>query len=68
LWIVVGDQNTKYFQKFANYWKIFNIIWELEDGQGNKKRGFSEPTSLGVEYFSGIFKELVQVKIGEILK
>jgi hypothetical protein len=28
LWIVARDQNTKFFQKIANYRKNYNTIWE----------------------------------------
>jgi hypothetical protein len=47
LWLETIFQNSKFFQKFANFRKIFNTIWELKDSQGNKKRGFSDLAALG---------------------
>jgi hypothetical protein len=39
---VLWDQNTEFFQNFANHWKNFNTIWELNDPLGNKVWGFSD--------------------------
>ena len=35
VWIVLGDANTKFFQKYASARRNVNAIWELEDGDGN---------------------------------
>jgi hypothetical protein len=68
LWLVVGDQNTKYFQNFANYRRNYNTIWELRDANGVSIAGFKELATLGVKHFQGLFKENAQVKMGEMLQ
>jgi len=59
-----GDQNTKFFQNYANHRKNINTIWEMPNPEGVKVRGFKAwPT-----YFKILLSEPAGVNIGEILK
>lgn len=53
-----GDQNMKFFQKFSNYRKSYNTIWELNDSSSDKIRGFSNLANLSMSHFEQWFKEL----------
>ena len=53
----VGDLNMKLFQRYANYCKSFNAIWELKDADGSKVCGFSNLTSLWIQHFHSLFQE-----------
>lgn len=35
LWITMGDQNTRFFHKFASMRRRTNSIWDIEDSAGN---------------------------------
>jgi len=36
LWLEVRDLNPKFFQRFTNYHKSYNTIWELRDENDTK--------------------------------
>jgi hypothetical protein len=59
---------TQYFHKIANHMKNFNIIWELEDSHGTKKKGFDELADLGVAHFKTLFAKNKNEKVGDMLE
>jgi hypothetical protein len=68
VWIQEGDNNTKYFHKFASFRRMTNSIWEIKDDQGKKVTNFEEIVGAGKKNFSSLFKEPVGCPITEILK
>jgi hypothetical protein len=68
IWLALGDHNSKYFHKLANFKKIQNTLCELKDQNDNSVKRFKGLVDLGVNHFQDIFKELERAKIGEVLK
>eukprot|EP01018_Ginkgo_biloba_P018081 Gb_04379 [translate_table: standard] len=64
IWLQQGDQNTKYFHNYARFRENQNTIWELTGRGGIIK----DLAALGVQHFSGIFKEPDRANLGEIIK
>ena len=47
VWISRGDENTEFFQWYANQRKSGNTIWELQERGGENIRGFKDLEALG---------------------
>jgi hypothetical protein len=57
LWIQAGDNNTKYFQQFANLRRNQNSIWEIKDEEGRRVNSFQDKMKLvqgSLKTFSGL--------------
>jgi len=67
-WIEPGDQKSFFFQNCSNHRKIINNIWEMNNIEGNKVRGFKELVDIGIQHFKGIFEKPTGANIGEIFR
>ena len=63
-----GDQNSKFFHRYASYRKSINTIHEVKDTRGNVTKTFEEKTKAVVEHFQELFKEPKGCPIQEILE
>eukprot|EP00253_Pinus_taeda_P033651 PITA_33651 len=63
-----GDNNTKFYHKFANGWKAINTIWELKDQQGHTISNQQNLARLATDHFRGIYKAPGNVNILEIMR
>ena len=54
-WALQGDSNTKYFHAMALARKNHNVIWGLEDEDGNLVIDDSSLKTMGIQYFKNIF-------------
>jgi hypothetical protein len=68
IWLSEGDNNTKFFNKYAAFRKNFNTIWELEGADGSKVSSFKDIASAGKNHFHYLFKESAASNIDEIVK
>ena len=57
LWLEEGDQNTKYFHRYASQRNSINTIHEIRTNRGFWARTFPEKTQAIVEHFHELFKE-----------
>lgn len=67
IWMEAGDQNTIFFIGLPITGKT-NSIWDLEDDDKNLVLGFKNISSLGLNHFKGIFKELEHIRMDYVLK
>jgi hypothetical protein len=56
LWLQVGDENTKFFHRYANCRKNINSIWKIDKGDGTWATNFKDMAFEGVNHFSSLFK------------
>ena len=54
-WLMFGDRNTSYYQKFASARKLRNRIGKLKDDQGVWREGTAYLNPLISQYFAGLF-------------
>jgi hypothetical protein len=66
--LVKGDNNTKFFQKYATYRRNFNHIWELKGPDGSRVSSFKDISHAGIQHFKYLFKESDVANIGDIIK
>ena len=55
IWLLCGDDNTPFFQKFANQRKNVNSIWKIKDDRGSMVEGFDAIAGAGVQHFETLF-------------
>eukprot|EP00253_Pinus_taeda_P004777 PITA_04777 len=67
IWLTEGDNNTKFFHKFANGRKAINTIWELHNAQGQLATTQQDLARLANEHFCNIYKAPRDVNILEIM-
>lgn len=56
IWLKDGDNNNKFYHKFANGRKAINTIWELKNEHGKSIQTFQEMAALANSHFKGIYK------------
>jgi len=50
-WLLEGDDNTKFYYKFANGRKNINTIWQLLDEHGHHANTFPQLATLANSHF-----------------
>eukprot|EP00253_Pinus_taeda_P029007 PITA_29007 len=68
IWLAEGDNNTKFYHKYANGRKAINIIWELQNEQGQVITVQQGLARLANEHFKSIYKAPREVNILEIMR
>ena len=66
--MVEGDQNTKFFHRYASHRKSINTIHEVRSSQGTWAKTFEEKIKAVVEHFQELFKEPAGCPISEMLE
>lgn len=51
IWLSSSDDNTKFFHAYAKGRKAQNIVWQLQDGLGNRVSNFDGLAHMGVSHF-----------------
>jgi hypothetical protein len=64
----VGENNSKNFHQYANFWKNINTIWEIRSEDGSKAFTFKEKEEEGVCFFQYLFQEPRGCPIQDILR
>lgn len=57
MWLVVGDENTKFFHHVANWRCINNAIWDSLDASGNLVSDQDSIKRGVVSFFSNLYKD-----------
>jgi hypothetical protein len=57
LWMSNGDNNTKYFHKFASFNGVRKHIWEINNGHGDIVTKHDSIKDTTVKYFKGFYKD-----------
>jgi hypothetical protein len=57
IWLKSGDQNTKYFHKFASAKRNQKHIWEIWDELGQEHRGQEALKAEANRYFKNLFSK-----------
>jgi len=65
--IMGGNENTKFFHKYANYRKNINSIWKTDKRDGTWDTNFKN-IALGAKHFSSLFKENTCATIAEVIR
>jgi hypothetical protein len=68
VWLKEGDNNTKFFHRYAQYRKAQNIINEIKGMDETFVSSHKEMVEAGFDFFSSLFKEKPGCPIEEILK
>ena len=63
-----GDQNTKFFHRYASQRKSINTIHEVKNTRGILAKTYEEKSKVVVEHFQELFKEPAGCLIGEMLE
>lgn len=56
IWMLEGDENTKFYHKFANGRKAINTIWQLQNEQGQIVNTFSLLAELASSHFKSTYR------------
>jgi len=68
LWLQVGDENTKFFHRYANCRNNINSVSKLGKGYGMWETNFKHIVVESVNYFTSLFREDSQATIAEVTK
>ena len=68
IWLLEGDNNTKFYHKFANGRKAINTIWELVDAQDHIVTSQRQLAKLATDHFRCIYKAPREANILEIMR
>ena len=67
IWLLSGDENTKFFNAYGKGRKVHNAIWELQDDKGAISSSFEGLSSMGVKHFKNLFEAQRGTPIVEII-
>ena len=68
MWIQEGDNNTKFFHRYASYRRNLNTISEIQNDEGILVSNFKDKAEDGVSFFNSLFKEKEGCHIQAILQ
>lgn len=55
LWLKEGDQNTKFFHRYANFRRNINSIWQITDLDGHISQTQEEISDVVVNFFQNTY-------------
>ena len=68
LWLLCGDENTKFFQAYSKGRNITNTIWGISNNLGDRVTSFDGLANVGVQHFGNLFKERSGANIVEVVQ
>jgi hypothetical protein len=68
IWLQAGDENSKFFHRYANGRKNINFVWKIDKGNNRWETNFKDIADEGVNYFSNLFKEDSRATIVEVIR
>jgi len=68
IWLLSGDDKTKFFHAYAKGRKAHNTIWELQEGDGLSTSSFEGLSNMGVKHFKKLFEAQPGTSIEEIIR
>eukprot|EP00253_Pinus_taeda_P026957 PITA_26957 len=68
IWLQEGDENTKFFHRFANGRKAINTIWELQNDQGQQVHTLGEIAALATSHFKNTYEAPREATLLEIMR
>jgi hypothetical protein len=57
IWLASGDNNTKFFHKYATFNRTRKHIWEISDSDGIKRTEQGELKDATTQYFKNLYKD-----------
>lgn len=67
-WLLEGDDNTKFYHKFANGRKNINTIRQLLDEHGHHANTFPQLATLANSHFKHIYKAPPEANLAKIMQ
>lgn len=67
IWLLEGDDNTKFFHKFANGKKDVNTIWQLNNENGIPLSSFRQLSGVATSHFKQAYSAPPNITLGEII-
>lgn len=68
IWLKEGDDNSKFFHKFANGRKAINTIWKLTNEQGIGLDTFSQLATLATSHFKQVYQAPPNATLAEVIR
>jgi hypothetical protein len=68
IWLLSGDQNTKFFHNFASYRRNSKFVWELQDDEGQVHSGQENLKKVAYKHFKDFYKDPMGPSIREKVK
>jgi hypothetical protein len=56
VWLKSGDKNSKFFHKFAEHRRKINIIWDIQNMEGNLQSSQDDIGEKYYNYFKNLYK------------
>eukprot|EP00253_Pinus_taeda_P026707 PITA_26707 len=67
IWLKAGDDNTRFFQNYAKWQRISNIIWNIPLPKGGFADSFNKLSHLGTSHFRNLYKSPPDVNLADII-
>lgn len=68
IWLLAGDENTKFFHNFAKGRRTMNTIWKLKDEEGREANSFKSLSSMGRNHFQSLFSEEREPTLAKVMR
>lgn len=68
IWLQEGDNNTKFYHKFANGCRVINTIWQMTNKQGIRVHSFRHLASLTTSQFMNLYKAPPNASLAKIVR
>ena len=68
IWLMSGDDNSKFFHAYVKGRKSANTIWSLRDDAGLEHTSFEDKARCGVAHFENLFKAPNHASIAEVIR
>lgn len=68
IWLLAGDDNTKFFHNYAKGRKVSNTIWNLPLPDGGMVDTFNKLSLLGTSHFQNLYKTPPGSNLADIIQ